>query len=306
MGTTTPYPKCKVSESRTHTRHRTHDTTPHTMRTRKKESRPSIHSSNALGARAHPRHGTLRDRPGISLNRVVCSAQSMAVYREALAHSPVSATSSHTRTCTIIACTGVACTTRAATRRGNMQHALVGASRTHWRSRDERMYLWRSEVIRGWHDQKWRSEVPSAVERSEVALVHLGVLACELEQHRVVEELVDRDVLREALAAARLDHKLAREVRRRLRLERPQRDVLVERVARHDGPVVEGGEAEGLALRVRAQVGLEAKGVDDGHEGLEQRERRAWARALGHDVAAPPAKDRVDSGDGVGGRLDLD
>ena len=76
--------------------------------------------------------------------------------------------------------------------------------------------------------------------------VRLGVLPGELEQHRVVEELVDRDVLAQALAAPRLDHELAREVRRGLRLERLQDDILVERVARHDGPMVEDREREGL------------------------------------------------------------
>ena len=35
--------------------------------------------------------------------------------------------------------------------------------------------------------------------------VRLGVLPGELEQHRVVEELVDRDVFAQALAAPRLD-----------------------------------------------------------------------------------------------------
>ena len=51
---------------------------------------------------------------------------------------------------------------------------------------------------------------------------------------------------RRTLAAPRLDHELAREVRRGLRLERLQDDILVERVARHDGPMVEDREREGL------------------------------------------------------------
>ena len=86
--------------------------------------------------------------------------------------------------------------------------------------------------------------------------------------HRVVEELVDRDVLAEALAAARLDHELSCEMGCGLRLERLQDDVLVERIARHDSPVVKDCEGEGLPLRVRAQVRLEAKGVDHRQVGL--------------------------------------
>ena len=40
---------------------------------------------------------------------------------------------------------------------------------------------------------------------SYVLKVRLGVLPGELEKHRVVEELVDRDVLAQALTAPRLD-----------------------------------------------------------------------------------------------------
>mmetsp|Transcript_12875 Transcript_12875/g.38024 ORF Transcript_12875/g.38024 Transcript_12875/m.38024 type:complete len:676 (+) Transcript_12875:129-2156(+) len=140
--------------------------------------------------------------------------------------------------------------------------------------------------------------------RSKV--VRLRVLLCQLEQHRVVEELVDGHVLAQPLPAARLDHELAREVRRRLRLERAEGDVLVERVARHDGPVVKDGEAEGLPLRVRAHVRLEAERVDDGQVGLDRVEGRAGARPLGRDVPAPAREHGVDRGHAVDGRADVD
>lgn len=52
-------------------------------------------------------------------------------------------------------------------------------------------------------------------------------------------------------------------------------------------PVVEDGQGEGLALRVRAQVGLEAEGVDGRDEGLDGVERRARDRSiLGHVTSA--------------------
>ena len=92
----------------------------------------------------------------------------------------------------------------------------------------------------------------------------------ELEQHGVVEELVDAHVLGEALPPPRLDHELAGERGGRLRLEGPDGDGLVEGVAGHDLPVVEDREAEGLALGVRPEVGLEAERVDRGDECLKK------------------------------------
>ena len=64
-------------------------------------------------------------------------------------------------------------------------------------------------------------------------------------------------------------------------------------------PVVEHGQAEGLALRVVAQVGLEAKGLDDRQEGLHNEDGRA---RLGHvcgDVPSPLGQHRIDGGDAV-------
>ena len=39
--------------------------------------------------------------------------------------------------------------------------------------------------------------------------LHLGVLFRELEEHRVVEELVDRDILAESLSASCFDHEIS-------------------------------------------------------------------------------------------------
>mmetsp|Transcript_28556 Transcript_28556/g.64656 ORF Transcript_28556/g.64656 Transcript_28556/m.64656 type:complete len:277 (+) Transcript_28556:501-1331(+) len=139
----------------------------------------------------------------------------------------------------------------------------------------------------------------------EVGLVKLGILASQLQEHGVIEKLVDRDILREALAPPSLDHKFTRQVRRRLRLQWPQCDVLVERIARDDGPMIEGGEAEGLSLCVRAKIGLKPKRVDDGDERLEQRQRGARTGTFLHDVSAPPSQDGVNGGDAIERRRDL-
>mmetsp|Transcript_51916 Transcript_51916/g.135484 ORF Transcript_51916/g.135484 Transcript_51916/m.135484 type:complete len:1224 (-) Transcript_51916:361-4032(-) len=146
---------------------------------------------------------------------------------------------------------------------------------------------------------------PSRSLRLEVGL-QVRVLAGELEQHGVVEELVDGHVLAHALAPAGLDHELAREVRRRLRLQGAQHDGLVEGVARHDGPVVKHLEAEGLPLGVGAEVGLEPERVHDRDVRLDGVKRRArLGGVLGH-VTAAARQHRVNGGDTVGGGLDLD
>jgi len=79
-------------------------------------------------------------------------------------------------------------------------------------------------------------------------------LASQLEEHGVVEELVDGDILAHALAATSLDHELARKIVGWLRLQGAQHNGLVERVPRHDGPVVKHLQAKCLALRVRAEI----------------------------------------------------
>ena len=93
------------------------------------------------------------------------------------------------------------------------------------------------------------------------------------------------------------------EITHRLRLQRPDRDGLVEGVAGHNLPVVEDGEAEGLSLRVRPQVRLEAEGVDCRDKGLDRVQGRArHGRVLRH-VAPAPREDCVDGGDAVGRSL---
>jgi hypothetical protein len=51
---------------------------------------------------------------------------------------------------------------------------------------------------------------------------------------------------------------------------------------------------------VRAQVGLKAESVDDGHVRRDEVEGRAWARPLAGDVAATPPKDLPENGQGRG------
>ena len=41
-------------------------------------------------------------------------------------------------------------------------------------------------------------------------VIQHNVLACQLQQHRVVEELVNGDVLRQTLPSSRFHHELAR------------------------------------------------------------------------------------------------
>ncbi len=97
----------------------------------------------------------------------------------------------------------------------------------------------------------------------------------QLDEHRIVEELADGDIFAEALAASCLYHELTSQMIDWLRLEWLDYDALVERIARNYLPVVKHGQAEGLTLGVRAQVGLETKRVYGWYERFECVQRRA-------------------------------
>ena len=60
-----------------------------------------------------------------------------------------------------------------------------------------------------------------------------------------------------------------------------------------------------LALRVRAQVGLEAEGIYHRHVCREKIKWCTGSRRLRGDVATPTAEDRVDRGYAIDGREDL-
>ncbi|KAL1394899.1 hypothetical protein pipiens_011619, partial [Culex pipiens pipiens] len=72
-------------------------------------------------------------------------------------------------------------------------------------------------------------------------------------------------------------------------------DALVERIAGDDLPVVKDGQAEGLALGVRSQVGFKP------NESMAGNRRRVPG-----DVATSPAKGGVHGGNAIGGGLHFD
>ena len=84
----------------------------------------------------------------------------------------------------------------------------------------------------------------------------------QFEQHGIVEELVDRYVFRKSLSSPCLQHKFSSQVRGWLRFQRSDRDTFVQWIAGDDLPMMEHGETECLALRVRSQVSLEAETID--------------------------------------------
>ena len=63
------------------------------------------------------------------------------------------------------------------------------------------------------------------------AVTKHDVLPGQFEQHRIVEELVDRDVFAEAFASASLDHEFASEMSRRLGLQRADDHRFIQRIA---------------------------------------------------------------------------
>ena len=106
-------------------------------------------------------------------------------------------------------------------------------------------------------------------------IVQHDILSGQLQQHRVVEELVDGHILRETLPPPGLHHELPGEGGGWLGLEGSDGDGFVEGISGNNLPVVEYGQTEGLSLRVCSQVGLEAEGVDGRDKGLDDVERGA-------------------------------
>lgn len=82
-------------------------------------------------------------------------------------------------------------------------------------------------------------------------IIQQHILPSQLEQHRIVEELVDGDVLGQAFASSGLQHKFSGEMSSRLRLQRSDSYALVQRIAGHDLPMMEDGQAKRLTLGVR-------------------------------------------------------
>lgn len=63
-------------------------------------------------------------------------------------------------------------------------------------------------------------------------IIEKHVLSCQLEQHRVVEELVDGHILAQTLSSAGLDHEFSRQVGGWLRFKGSDDDALVQRITR--------------------------------------------------------------------------
>ncbi|MPC12705.1 NudC domain-containing protein 2 [Portunus trituberculatus] len=116
--------------------------------------------------------------------------------------------------------------------------------------------------------------------------------------------LADPFVLLEMRKKLDLEH-FQMEVRGGLWLQGADHDALVQRVARHNLPVVEHAETEGLALCVHTQIRLKAEGVDGWDKGLDGVEWRAGHRCILRHMATPLGEHRVHRGDTVCWRLDL-
>ena len=129
------------------------------------------------------------------------------------------------------------------------------------------------------------------------------ILSGEFEEHRIVEKLVDGHVLTETLAATSLDHKLASQMSRRLRLQGPQNDALVQWISRYNLPMMKHRKAKGLTLCVSPQIGLEAKRVDCRDKGFDDVQRGARDGSVLCNVASATSQNAVNSRNAVGGRL---
>lgn len=78
-------------------------------------------------------------------------------------------------------------------------------------------------------------------------------------------------------------------------MQRPELDGLIERITRDNLPMVEGREAEGLALRVIPQVHLEAEALYDGQVGFDNKGWSSRFRVVCGNVPSPLPKNGVNS-----------
>ena len=157
-----------------------------------------------------------------------------------------------------------------------------------------------------------------------------NILSGEFKQHRLVEELVQGDVVGKALSSSGLDGEFSRKSRdltmainfttesifkgskvlflvstHGLLFERSDDDRLVEWISRNNLPVGEDLRAEGLSLGMCSQISFEAERVDGGDERLDCVQRRASDRLVGCYVTTATGENGVDSGDAIGGGNDL-
>jgi hypothetical protein len=82
---------------------------------------------------------------------------------------------------------------------------------------------------------------------------HLRIQNTTLPQAPVqlwLQEFTNRNILGKALPPSRLEHEISRQRLRTRRLQRSEFDVLIERIARYDGPAVENKGERDLALSV--------------------------------------------------------
>lgn len=100
-------------------------------------------------------------------------------------------------------------------------------------------------------------------------IIEQHILSRQFQQHGIVEELVDGHILREALASTSLDHEFTCQMRSLLRFQWTNDYALVQRISRHNLPVMEHRQAEGLTLGVCAQICLEAKRINCGYKGFD-------------------------------------
>ena len=154
-----------------------------------------------------------------------------------------------------------------------------------------------------------------------------AVVSCKLEEERVVEKLGHVDVFAQALAAACLEHKVAREVLGGRGFERSQDDGLVQGIAGHDLkkkggkkdedkgikknilvylPVIKQLLAKGLTLCVCAEIRLKAKRVDHGEERFDSVQGGACLGRILGDVPTTVGEDSVHGRHAVCWRLDFD
>lgn len=122
-------------------------------------------------------------------------------------------------------------------------------------------------------------------------VIEHNILFGKLQQHRIIEEFADAHIFTEALPTAGFDHEFPGQVRSRLWLQGADDNALVQRITRHNLPMVEDRQRKGLSLGVSPKISLKAKRVDgwdksfDGVQGS-----LGWVHPESHDPCAWPGR----------------
>lgn len=107
------------------------------------------------------------------------------------------------------------------------------------------------------------------------------------------------------LPTAGFDHEFPGQMRSRLWLQGADDNALVQRITRHNLPMVEDRQRKGLSLGVSPKISLKAKRVDGWDKSFDGVQRGAWDGCILSHVTPAPGQDSINCRDAICRGLDL-